>query len=126
MKGNNEKIIQQTQEYLENEKRQPTTIKDAENALELFISIQRSVNDKEKQAELYKDKNYFAVEFENKFEGGDSKQGKQTFNQLTSSVTSHHKGFNFYQQNPQKLVSHTMPPNDPSERPPLTARSSRV
>jgi hypothetical protein len=99
--GNNEKIVNQTQEYLDSEKNQPTTIRDAERALELFNSVHGPINDKEKQAELYKDKNYFEVEFENKFEGGNSQQGEQAFNQLAGSVADRHKDFNFYQKTQQ-------------------------
>jgi hypothetical protein len=101
LEGNGEKIVNQTRDYLESEKDRPTTIQDAEKAIELFESIQSPINDKEKTAELYKDKNYFEVEFENKFNGGSVQQGEQMFNQLISDVYGN--SFCFYKQNnPQR------------------------
>src|SRR5207244_9412069 len=84
LEGNSEKIVNQTQEYLDSEKNKPTSIRDAERALELFNSVHGPINDKEKQAELYKDKNYFEVEFEKKVDGGNSQQGGQTYSELAN------------------------------------------
>jgi hypothetical protein len=103
--GNSEKIVEQARRYVEivqdERKNQPINLKDAESALELFSSIQKPMNDKMEQAELYRDKNYFEVEIKDKFDGGSSEQGQQAFDRLTGSVSN--DNFHFFRQKGQSI-----------------------
>ncbi|CAI2196567.1 17664_t:CDS:2 [Funneliformis geosporum] len=99
-----EKIVNQTKEYLESKKKSDSVnSENMSDVINLFTSIQRPLESKREQAKLYEGKNYFGVEFKNKFKG-DIQQGEQVFNQINSSISNN--DFRFYEQNnPQQITN---------------------
>lgn len=104
IKGNSEKIINQTQEYLENNQINLTDPKEMESLIKVFGAVQDPLEKKREEADFYKNKNYFEVEVKDKFDKGNSEQGKRVFNQITSPVSS--DDFHFFKKsNPQQKTN---------------------
>jgi hypothetical protein len=115
IKGNSEKIINQTQEYLENDQINLTDPKEMESLIKVFGVVQDPLEKKREEADFYKDKNYFEVEVKDKFDKGNIKQGEQAFNRLTGSISSN--DFNFFPQSTSSAsgTSLGVHPTNPSE-----------
>lgn len=103
IEGKSEKILGQTEEYL-NEKKKVNPINPNE-MIEIFGAIQGPLNKNRAKAEALRTKTHVEVENENKLKGN-WKEGKKAFNQLAGEVSSHHDDFSFYQggyhNNPQQ------------------------
>ena len=98
IEGNSEKIVNQTQKYIDRKQvDNPTNPEDMEKLMRIFSSIQKPMDDKREQAKFYEGKNYFEIEYEKKFKKGSIKQGERAFNQLTETASNFHNNFNFYQ-----------------------------
>ena len=108
LEGNSERIIQQTQEYLDNKdggKVHPTNPQDT---LTLFSAIQAPLNKNREQAKSYEGKTYRDVEITNKFSGS-VEQGGEVFNQIAGAA-SRSGDFHFYSRqlstnNPQQRTN---------------------
>jgi|SRR6185295_20199157 len=102
IEGKSDKIVSQTQEYLDGNPIDLTDPNEVGSLIKVFSSVQGPMDEKREQARLYEGKNYFQVEVENKFDGGNTQQGEQVFNQLAGSVAGHHKDFSFFSQQGQR------------------------
>jgi hypothetical protein len=94
VEGKSEKILGQTEEYL-NEKKKVNPINPNE-MIEIFGAIQGPLNKNRAKAEVLETKTHVEVENENKLKGN-WKEGEKAFNQLAGEVSSHHDDFSFYQ-----------------------------
>jgi len=99
-------------EWVENEnKNNPiNSPRDMEGLLDLFGSVQKPMDNQREQANFYKDKNYFEVEIKDKFGGGSSEQGQQTFDRLTGEIANKHNEFNFFENQQQSRISNNSQP----------------
>lgn len=97
MEGNGEKIVEQTKKYLDSKpKSNPTSLEDMKDVIDVFSSIQVPLEKKRGEADFYKDKNYFGVKVESKFDKGSSERGEQVYSQLAGSISN--DDFSFYPQ----------------------------
>jgi hypothetical protein len=108
LEGNSERIIQQTQEYLDDKDKGKTNPTNPQDTLSLFGLIQKPLNKNREDAKSYEGRNYQDVEITNKF-GGSVEQGKEAFNRITGTNSSS-GGFHFYPQqgqlnNPQQRTN---------------------
>jgi len=116
IEGEDEKIINQTKDYLDNkEKTNPTSPWDM---LKVFNAFQGPLDKNREQAELLKDKTHRDMKTESKF-NSNTEKGQETFGQLTGSVANRHSDFHFYPQTTSSAsdyVSLNSPhPTNPSE-----------
>lgn len=123
IEGNGEKIVEQSKKYLNSkQKTNPTSLENMGDVIEVFSSIQVPLEKKREEADFYKDKNYFGVEVKDKFNKGNSEQGKQVFDRVAGSVASRHNEFDFFSEqknrrgiqsvSSQQSINH---PTNPSE-----------
>jgi len=93
LEGNSERIVRQTQEYLDNKDRGKTHPTNPEDTLALFGLIQKPLNENREREKFYKGKTDRDVEIQNKF-NANVDQGRETFDRI--SQTSNRSGFHFY------------------------------
>jgi len=103
LEGNSERIIQQTQEYLDNKDKGNPYPTNPQDVLTLFGSIQKPLNKNREDAKSYEGKTCRDVEIANKLSGS-ARQGEKTFGQITGTVSGH-GGFGFYSQQGQQIAS---------------------
>jgi len=96
LEGNSEKIIQQTQEYLDNKDKGNLYPTNRQDTLALFGAIQSPMRKERERARNYEGKTYRDIEVE-KFDAS-SNQGKEAFGRIARTVVNKHKDFYFYPQ----------------------------
>jgi hypothetical protein len=102
LEGDSEKIVNQTQEYLDD--RAKTNQTDFQDLIKVFGAIQKPLNKNREQAEFLKGKTYKDAEITNKF-GGNVDGGREVLNRITET-TPNSSSFHFYSQNnPQQRTN---------------------